>query len=148
MPSDQYRSVVDGYHTISRGSTAVFNQGPLLDGVRRNAYPTNAQVILQAAREGNRRDEFDNVYFPDRLWGFAMVTDRRLEAKTRMDREYRDRPLIAHISDGLYDQKDVGMGLTERRSLKYSAVATSMLYDHILDLEPQVGFPQYLICRY
>lgn len=73
------------------------------------------------------------------LRAYAVVSDQKMTYRRERPRNVRDLPLLQHLSDGLYDMKDVTeMSFGERRSQRYTATGLSMVYDHVCTLEDKV----------
>ena len=102
----------------------------------RAPYPSPSRVAVDATRSGARNADYQHLKEPDLLWTGAILSDRA--QKDRSDRELRDCDFLldSMIDAGLYDN-EVANTFVEK-SMRYMAVNSSLLYDHIVSLENKV----------
>ena len=77
-----------GRGTISRGHTAVFQRAA--NSVL--PYPTNSSILERIKKDDSRFDPFEDLYFGDKLWAHAMVTDQAQQRRNFAREETRDFP--------------------------------------------------------
>ena len=92
---------------------------------------------MDATRSGACNADYQHLKEPDLLWTGAILSDRA--QKDRADRELRDHDFLldSMIDVGLYDNKVANTFL--KKSMRYTAVSSSLLYDHVVSLENKVS---------
>ena len=105
----------------------------------RAPYPSPSHVVVDATRQSARNTDYQHLQEPDLLWTGAILSNQA--QKDRQSRPLRDRDFLldSTIDMGLYDNKAANTFL--EKSMCYTAVSSSLLYDHIITLENKV------ICR-
>ena len=105
----------------------------------RAPYPSPSRVAVDVTRQLARNTDYQHLQEPDLLWTGAILSDRA--QKDRQSRLLRDRDFLldSTIEVGLYDNEAANTFL--EKSMRYTAVSSSLLYDHIVALENKV------ICR-
>ena len=102
----------------------------------RAPYPSPSRVTVDATRQSARNANYQHLQEPDLLWTRAILSDRA--QKDRQNRPLRDRDFLldSTIEVGLYDNEATNTFL--EKSMWYTAVNSSLLYDHIVTLENKV----------
>ena len=102
----------------------------------RAPYPSPSRVAVDATRQLARNANYQHLQEPDLLWTRAILSDR--VQKDRQSRPLRDRDFLldSTIEVGLYDNKAANTFL--EKSMQYTAVSSSLLYDHVIALENKV----------
>ena len=92
--------------------------------------------MVEAKRAGARNADYQHLKEPDLLWTGAILSDRA--QKDRQDRELRDRDFLldSMIDVGLYDNEATNTFV--EKSMRYTAISSSLLYDHVVSLENKV----------
>ena len=83
-----------------------------------------------------RKADYQHLQEPDLLWTGAILADRA--QKDCQERALRDRDFLldSTIAMGLYDNEVANTFL--EKSMRYTAVSLSLLYDHVVALETKV----------
>ena len=91
---------------------------------------------MEATRQAARNADYQHLQEPDLLWTGAILSDRA--QKDRQERALRDRDFLldSTIAMGLYDNEVANTFL--EKSMRYTAVSSSLLYDHVVALETKV----------
>ena len=91
---------------------------------------------MEATRQAARNADYQHLQEPDLLWTGAILSDRA--QKDRQERALRDRDFLldSMIAMGLYDNEVANTFL--EKSMQYTAVSSSLLYDHVVALETKV----------
>ena len=99
-------------------------------------YLSPSHVAIDATRQSARNADYQHLQEPDPLWTGAILSDRA--QKDHQSRPLRDRDFLldSTIEVGLYDNKAANTFL--EKSMRYTAVNSSLLYDHIVTLENKV----------
>ena len=102
----------------------------------RAPYPSPSRVAVDATRQSARNADYQHLQEPDLLWTRAILSDR--VQKDYQSRPLRDRDFLldSTIEVGLYDNKAANTFL--EKSMCYTAVSSSLLYDHVVALENKV----------
>ena len=105
----------------------------------RAPYPSPSRVAVDATRQSARNANYQHLQELDLLWTGAILSDRA--QKDRQNRPLRDRDFLLDftIEVGLYDNEAANTFL--EKLMRYTAVSSSLLYDHVVALENKV------ICR-
>ena len=87
-------------------------------------------------RQSARNTDYQHLQEPDLLWTGAILSDR--VQKDRQSCLLRDRDFLldSTIEVGHYDNKAVNTFL--EKSMRYTAISSSLLYDHVVALENKV----------
>ena len=99
----------------------------------RAPYPLPSRVAIDATRQSARNADYQHLQEPDLLWTGAILSDRA--QKDCQSRPLRDRDFLldSTIEVGLYDNEAANTFL-----MRYTAISSSLLYDHIITLENKV----------
>ena len=102
----------------------------------RAPYPLPSRVTVDATRQSARNADYQHLQEPDLLWTGVILSDR--VQKDRQSHPLRDRNFLLDltINMGLYDHEAANTFL--EKSMRYTAVSSSLLYDHIVALENKV----------
>ena len=102
----------------------------------RAPYPSPSHVTVDATRQSARNADYQHLQELDLLWTGAILSD--WAQKDRQSRLLRDRDFLldSTIKVGLYDNEAANTFL--EKSMQYTAVNSSLLYDHIVALENKV----------
>ena len=102
----------------------------------RAPYPSPSRVAVDAMRQSARNADYQHLQGPDLLWTGAILSDRA--QKDHQSRPLRDRDFLldSTIEVGLYDNEATNTFL--EKSMRYTAVSLSLLYDHVVALENKV----------
>ena len=105
----------------------------------RAPYPSPSHVAIDATRQSAQNANYQHLQEPDLLWTRAILSD--WAQKDRQSRPLRDRDFLldSTIKVGLYDNEAADTFL--EKSMRYTAISSSLLYNHIVTLENKV------ICR-
>ena len=105
----------------------------------RAPYPSPSRVAVDAMRQSARNANYQHLQELDLLWTGAILSDQA--QKDRQSRPLRDRDFLldSTIEVGLYDNE--AANTFSEKSMRYTTVSSSLLYDHIVALENKV------ICR-
>ena len=104
----------------------------------RAPYPSPSRITVDATHQSARNADYQHLQEPDLLWTGAILSDRA--QKDWQSRPLRDRDFLldSTIEVGLYDNKATN---TLEKLMRYTAINSSLLYNHIVALENKV------ICR-
>ena len=102
----------------------------------RALYPSPSHVAVDAMRQSAQNANYQHLQEPDLLWTGAILSDQA--QKDRQNHPLRDRDFLldSTIKAGLYDNEAANTFL--EKSMRYTAVNSSLLYDHIVTLENKV----------
>ena len=102
----------------------------------RAPYPSPSRVAVDATRQSARNANYQHLQVPDLLWTGAILSNRA--QKDWQSRPLRDRDFLldSTIEVGLYDNEAANTFL--EKSMRYTAVSSSVLYDHVVALENKV----------
>ena len=108
----------------------------LISPLVRAPYPSLSRVAIDATRQLARNADYQHLQEPDLLWTGAILSDRA--QKDRQSHLLRDRDFLldSTIEVGLYDNEATNTFL--EKSMCYTAVSSSLLYDHVVALENKV----------
>ena len=87
-------------------------------------------------RQSARNADYQHLQEPDLLWTGAILSDRAQKDCQNCPLRDRDFLLDSTIKVGLYDNEAANTFL--EKSMQYTAVNSSLLYDHIVALENKV----------
>ena len=99
-------------------------------------YPLPSCVAIDATRQSAWNADYQHLQELDLLWTRAILSDR--VQKDRQSRLLRDRDFLldSTIKVGLYDNEATNTFL--EKLMCYTAVSSSLLYDHVVALENKV----------
>ena len=102
----------------------------------RAPYLSPSCVAVDATRQSAQNANYQHLQEPDLLWTGAILADR--VQKDCQSRPLRDRDFLLDltIEMGLYDNEAANMFL--EKLMCYTAVSSSLLYDHVIALENKV----------
>ena len=102
----------------------------------RAPYLSPSRVTVDATHQSAQNADYQHLQEPDLLWTRAILSDQA--QKDRQSRPLRDRDFLldSTIEVGLYDNEATNTFL--EKSMRYTAVNSSLLYDHIVALENKV----------
>ena len=102
----------------------------------RAPYPLPSRVAVDATRQSAHNADYQHLQELDLLWTGAILADRA--QKDRQSHPLRDRDFLLNstIKVGLYNNKATNMFL--EKSMCYTAVSSSLLYNHVVTLENKV----------
>ena len=102
----------------------------------RAPYLSPSHVAVDATRQSAWNADYQHLQEPDLLWTGAILSNR--VQKDRQSRSLRDRDFLldSTIEMGLYDNKAANTFL--EKSVWYTTVNSSLLYNHIVALENKV----------
>ena len=102
----------------------------------RAPYPSPSCVAIDAMRQSAWNADYQHLQELDLLWTGAILSDRA--QKDCQSRPLRDRDFLldSTIKVGLYDNEAANTFL--EKSMWYTAVNSSLLYDHVVTLENKV----------
>jgi len=80
------------------------------------------------------------------IWSAALVTDSKLLERKDFPSTHKDKFLNDLIEYGTLDRMEgEPRNASEEKSMRYAAVCSSFVYDHVVNLEQKVGsLPWYL----
>ena len=102
----------------------------------RAPYLSPSRVAVDVMRQSARNTDYQHLQEPDLLWTRAILSDQA--QKDRQSHLLRDRDFLldSTIEVGLYDNEAVNTFL--EKSMQYTTISSSLLYDHIVALENKV----------
>ena len=102
----------------------------------RAPYPSPSCVAVDVTRQLAHNADFQHLQEPDLLWTGAILADQA--QKDRQNRALKDRDFLLDltIAMGFYDNKVANTFL--EKSMRYTTVSSSLVYDHIITLENKV----------
>ena len=108
----------------------------LISPLVRAPYPSPSRVTIDATRQSAQNADYQHLQELDLLWTGAILSDRA--QKDHQSRLLRDRDFLldSTIDMGLYDHKATNTFL--EKSMWYTAMSSSLLYNHIVALENKV----------
>ena len=102
----------------------------------RAPYPLPSRVAIDATRQSARNTDYQHLQEPDLLWTGAILSNRAQKDCQSHPLRDRDFLLDSTIKVGLYDNEAANTFL--EKSMRYTAISSSLLYDHIVTLENKV----------
>ena len=102
----------------------------------RAPYLLPSCVAVDATHQSAQNADYQHLQEPDLLWTGAILADRVQKDHQSCLLRDRDFLLDSTIEVGLYDNKAANTFL--EKSMCYTAVSTSLLYDHVVTLENKV----------
>ena len=108
----------------------------LTSSLPRVPYLSPSCVAVDATHQSARNANYQHLQEPDLLWTGAILSN--WAQKDRQNRPLRDRNFLldSTIEVGLYDNEAANTFL--EKSMRYTAVNSSLLYDHVVALEKKV----------
>ena len=102
----------------------------------RAPYPLPSCVAVDATCQSAHNADFQHLQELDLLWTGAILADR--VQKDRQNQALKDRDFLLDLTImmGLYDNEVTNTFL--EKSMQYTAVSSSLVYDHIVALENKV----------
>ena len=102
----------------------------------RAPYPSPSCVAVDATHSSARNADYQHLQELDLLWTGAILSNRA--QKDHQSRPLRDRDFLLDltIEVGLYDNEAANTFL--EKLMRYTAMSSSLLYDHIVTLENKV----------
>ena len=147
-------SVIDAEKKISHRSQTLFSRARyLVDGrlwvrcdphrsvililsLPRAPYLLPSRVAVDAMCQSARNADYQHLQEPDLLWTREILSDQAQKDRQSCLLRDRDFLLDSTIEVGLYDNEAANTFL--EKSMRYTAVSSSLLYDHIIALENKV----------
>ena len=102
----------------------------------RTPYPLPSHVAVDATHQLARNADYQHLQEPDLLWTGVILADQAQKDHQSCPLRDRDFLLDSTIKVGLYDNEAANMFL--EKSMRYTAVNSSLLYDHVIALENKV----------
>ena len=102
----------------------------------RAPYPSLSRVAVDAIRQLARNADYQHLQELDLLWTRAILSNRAQKDCQSHPLRDRDFLLDSTIEMGLYDNEATNTFL--EKSMQYTAVSSSLLYDHVVALENKV----------
>jgi len=133
-------SLYNPYQSISRRNVVHNRFTSRMYVGRREGYPSN-QEIQQLARRPNARNEtLGHLSADNMMWSAALITDSKLLERKDYPATYKDEFLYDLIEYGVMDcMEGEPRNASEEKSMRYTAVCSSFVYDHVVNLEQKVG---------
>jgi hypothetical protein len=140
------RSRYDNYQTISRRNTTANRYTSRMYAGRREAYPSNQDIQNLCRRPNARNESLGHLSADDMMWSAALITDSKLVERKDYPATHKDEFLYDLIEYGVMDRMEgEPRNASEEKSMRYAAVCSSFVYDHVVNLEQKVGsLPWYL----
>ena len=102
----------------------------------RAPYPSPSRVAVDVTHQSARNADYQHLQEPDLLWTGAILSDQAQKDHQSCLLRDRDFLLDSTIEVGLYDNEAANTFL--EKSMRYTAVNSLLLYDHIVALENKV----------
>ena len=102
----------------------------------RAPYLSLSRVAVDATCQSARNADYQHLQEPDLLWTGAILSDWAQKDRQNCPLRDRDFLLDSTIEVGLYDNEATNTFL--EKSMWYTAVNLSLLYNHIVALENKV----------
>ena len=102
----------------------------------RAPYPSPSRVAIDATCQLAQNTDYQHLQELDLLWTGAILSDRAQKDCQSCPLRDRDFLLDSTIEVGLYDNEAANTFL--EKSMRYTAISLSLLYDHIVALENKV----------
>jgi hypothetical protein len=107
---------------------------------RREAYPSNQDIQNLARRPNARNESLGYLSSDDMIWSAALVTDSKLLERKGFPSLHKDEFFNDLIEYGVLDRMEgEPRNASEEKSMRYAAVCSSFVYDHVVILEQKVG---------
>ena len=130
------RSLFDPYQSISRRNV-VANRftGRMFSG-RREAYPSNQEIQHLSRRPNACNKSLGHLSSDDMVWSTALITDSKLLERMDFPATHKDEFLYDLLEYGVMDRMEgEPRNASEEKSMRYAAVCSSFMYDHVVNLE-------------
>jgi len=139
-------SLSDPYQSISRRNTVANRFTSRMFSGRREAYPSNQDIQRLARHPNTHNKTLGHLSADDMMWSAALVTDSKLLERKDFPATHKDEFLNDLIEYGVMDcMEGEPRNASEEKSMRYAAVCSSFVYDHVVNLEQKVGsLPWYL----
>ena len=108
----------------------------LISLLTRAPYPSPSHVAVDATRQSAQNANHQHLQEPDLLWTGAILSDRAQKDCQSCPLRDRDFLLDSTIEVGLYNNEAANTFL--EKSMRYTAVSSLLLYDHVVTLENKV----------
>ena len=108
----------------------------LISSLVRAPSPSPSHVAVDVTCQSARNTDYQHLQEPDLLWTRAILSDRVQKDCQSCPLRDRDFLLDSTIDMGLYDHEATNSFL--EKSMRYTAVSLSLLYDHVVALENKV----------
>ena len=102
----------------------------------RAPYPSLSHVAVDVTCQSARNANYQHLQEPDLLWTGAILADQVQKDCQNWALKDRDFLLDLTIEMGLYDNEAANTFL--EKSMRYTTVSSSLVYDHIVTLENKV----------
>ena len=102
----------------------------------RAPYPLLSHVAVDATRQSAQNTNYQHLQELDLLWTGAILSDCAQKDHQSCPLRDRDFLLDSTIEVGLYDNEAANTFL--EKLMRYTAVSSSLLYNHIVTLENKV----------
>ena len=102
----------------------------------RAPYLLPSRVAIDATRQSAQNADYQHLQELDLLWTRAILSDRAQKDRQSCPLRDRDFLLDSTIKVGLYDNEAANTFL--EKSMRYTTVSSSLLYNHIVALENKV----------
>ena len=102
----------------------------------RAPYLSPSHVTVDATRQSVQNADYQHLQEPDLLWTGAILADRTQKDRQNCALRDRDFLLDSTIEVGLYNNEAANTFL--EKLMCYTAVSSSLLYDHVVTLENKV----------
>ena len=108
----------------------------LMPSLVRAPYPSPSRVFVDVMRQSAWNADYQHLQELDLLWTGVILADQ--VQKDHQGRPLRDRDFLLDltIDMGLYDHEATNTFL--EKSMRYTAVSSLLLYDHVITLENKV----------
>ena len=93
-------------------------------------------MAIDATHQSAQNADYQHLQEPDLLWTRAILSNRAQKDRQSCPLRDRDFLLDSTIEVGLYDNEAANTFL--EKSMRYTAINSSLLYDHIVALENKV----------
>ena len=102
----------------------------------RAPYPSLSRVTVDATCQSARNANYQYLQELDLLWTRAILSDQAQKDRQSCPLRDSDFLLDSIIDMGLYDHEATNTFL--EKSMRYTTVSSSLLYDHVVTLENKV----------
>ena len=108
----------------------------LISLLTRAPYPLPSCVVIDAMQQSAWNADYQHLQEPDLLWTGAILSDRAQKDCQSHPLRDRDFLLDSTIEMSLYNHEAANSFL--EKSMRYTAVSSLLLYDHVVALENKV----------
>ena len=102
----------------------------------RAPYPLPSRAAVDTMCQSAHNADYQHLQEPDLLWTGAILADQAQKDCQSHPLRDRDFLLDSTIEVGLYDNEAANTFL--EKSMRYTAVSSSLLYNHVIALENKV----------